>query len=262
MPARTQTLSVEKAPSMKFSTILGTLALPFLVLSAVALAGCDDPEAAAEQKEELPDIKVELPASPNFDEARAPEKWDDGDYSIFGLRLNIDDRLKEGESGQEIVLKGWVQEIYVPPVCPEGELCPPGKQPHFWITDAKDEQGKKRAMMVVNYSFPIPEWDEATLELWKDVPQVIVEVGKQYKIKGKFMRFSGSGFAHDNGLLEFISYEAADPVTGEMVWIAPPNSAWHPQTILAQEAENKEMMDKMAADAAKLQDIKAGAKAE
>ena len=185
---------------------------------------------------------------------------DDGTYSIFGLRLNIDERLKEGESGTEIEMKGWVQEIYVPPVCAEGELCPPGKQPHFWITDAQNEQGKKRAMMVVNYSFPIPEWDEATLALWKDIPQVVVEVGKQYKIKGKFVRFSASGFAYDNGLLEFVSYEAPDPVTNEMVWIAPPNSSWHPKTVEAQEAENAEMQAKMAADAAKVQAVKDGAK--
>lgn len=249
---------------MKSTTILrhalGTLLLAMPLSMPLVLAGCDEPEAITEKEEELPDIKVELAPAPNFEEARAAEKYDDGDYSIFGLRLNIDERLKEGENGQEIIVKGWVQEIYVPPVCPEGELCPPGKQPHFWITDNQNEQGKKRAMMVVNYSFPIPEWDEATLKLWEGVPQVVVEVGKQYRIKGKFLRFSSSGFAHDNGLLEFVSYETPDPTTGEKVWIAPPNSAWHPKTIEMQEAENAEMQAKMAADAAKLQAVKDGAK--
>lgn len=264
MPASTWTRWVEKATSMKSTTILrtaiGTFALPLVLAMPLGLSACDEAEAPAEQEEELPDIKVELPASPNFEEARAPEKYDDGDVSIFGLRLNLDERLKEGEAGQEVIIKGWVQEIYVPPVCPEGELCPPGKQPHFWITDNQDEQGKKRAMMVVNYSFPIPDWDEATIAMWKDIPQVVVEVGKQYRIKGKFLRFSASGFAYDNGLLEFVSYEAPDPTTGEKVWIAPPNSAWHPKTIEMQEAENAEMQAKMAADAAKLQAVKDGSK--
>jgi hypothetical protein len=234
-------------------------ALANVALVALALAvGCTDKvEEAGPEKEELPNIKVELPPSPNFDEARAPLKWeDDADqpYSIYGLRKDIDERLKEGESGKEIIVKGWVQEIYVPPVCPEGELCPPGKQPHFWITDMQDGQGKKRAMMVVNYYFPIPEWDTATLDMWKDVPLVVVEVGKQYTIKGKFKRFSDTGFAHDNGLLEFVSYKVPNPDPkalnpGELVWIAPPNSSWHPQTIAAQEAENAEMMAKMQKDA-------------
>lgn len=230
-----------------------------LLLAQLALGGCAEKvEEAGPQEEELPNIKVELPPAPNFDEARAPVKYEDDPdqpYSVYGLRKDIDDRLKEGEGGKEIIVKGWVQEIYVPPECPEGELCPPGKQPHFWITDTQDGQGKKRAMMVVNYYFPIPEWDEATLAMWKDVPLVVVEVGKQYTIKGKFKRFSDSGFAHDNGLLEFVSYKVPNPDPkaanpGELVWIAPPNSDWHPQTVAAQEAQNAEMMEKMQKDAA------------
>lgn len=248
--------SASLASTWRLSSILiGLLALPLV------LGGCaEKAEKKAEEEEELPNLKVELPPAPNFDEARAPEKWDDGTYSIFGLRKNIDDRLKEGEAGQEIEIKGWVQEIYVPPACPEGELCPPGKQPHFWITDMESEQGKKRAMMVVNYYFPIPAWDEATIELWKEEPLVVVEVGKQYTIKGKFVRFSATGFAHDNGLLEFVAYKAPDPVTGEMKWIYPPNCDWHPKMVQMQEAENAEMQEKMAKDAEKLKAAKDAAK--
>ena len=110
-------------------------------------------------------------------------------------------------------------------------------------------------MMVVNYYFPIPEWDTATLEMWEGIPLVVVEVGKQYTIKGKFKRFSDTGFAHDNGLLEFVSYkvpnpdpEAANP--GELVWIAPPNSSWHPHTVEMEAAANAETIAKMQKDAA------------
>ncbi len=235
---------------------LANLVLLATAALAVPTLGCAEKvEEAGPEEEELPNIKVELPPAPNFDEARAPEIYEDDPdkpYSIYGLRKNIDDRLKEGESGKEIMVKGWVQEIYVPPVCPEGELCPPGKQPHFWITDTQDGQGKKRAMMVVNYYFPIPEWDKDTQDMWKDEPLVVVEVGKQYTIKGKFKRFSDTGFAHDNGLLEFVSYKAPNPdpeSSGEMVWIAPPNSDWHPKMVAMQEAQNAEMMAKMQKDA-------------
>lgn len=236
-----------------------TVALANIVVvsAALALGGCTKKvDETGPEDEVLPTIKVELPSSPNFDEARAPVKWDDPDqsYSIYGLRKDIDDRLKEGESGKEVIVKGWVQEIYVPPECPEGQLCAPGKQPHFWITDQQDGQGKKRAMMVVNYYFPIPEWDKDTLAMWKDIPLVVVEVGKQYTIKGKFKRFSDTGFAHDNGLLEFVSYKVPNPDPkapnpGELVWIAPPNSDWHPKTVQMQEEQNAKMMERMQKDA-------------
>jgi hypothetical protein len=244
---------------MKLRNTFALANIVFVAAAQLALAGCTQKaeEAAGPQEEELPNIKVELPAPPNFDEARAPVKWEDDPdqpYSIYGLRKDIDDRLKEGESGKEITIKGWVQEIYVPPECPDGQLCPPGKQPHFWITDTQDGQGKKRAMMVVNYYFPIPEWDKDTINMWKDEPLVVVELGKQYTIKGKFKRFSDTGFAHDNGLLEFVSYKAPWPVPkspnfGEMTWIAPPNSDWHPKTVAMQEAQNAEMMARMQKEA-------------
>ena len=251
------------------------LPLPALLsLSLVPLAGCDKgagETASAEDcrdvserlarleleiairkppksgGEALPTLRVELPAAPDFESAKAPIKWEgdpDDAYSIYGLRKDIDDRLREGESGQMIVVKGWVQELYVPPVCAEGELCPPAKQPHFWITDNAGEQGKKRAMLVVNYDFPIPEWDVDTQKLWKEQPAVAVEVGKQYSFKGKFRRFSNSGFAHDQGLLEFHSYKVKKTgprAKGEMIWIYPPNSDWHPMAIAAQEAKNAEL---------------------
>lgn len=242
-----------------------SLALGLTIASFGSSFGCAEKvEEAGPEKEELPNIKVELPPSPDFNEGRAPVKWEgdpDDAYSIYGLRKDIDDRLKEGEAGQKVVVKGWVQEIYVPPACPEGQLCPPGKQPHFWITDMAEEKGRKRAMMVVNYYFPIPDWDVDTQEMWKEQPLVVVEVGKQYTIKGEFKRFSSSGFAHDNGLLEFHAYKAPNPDPesgGEMIWIYPPNSPWHPQTVAAQEAENAAMQERMQKEAAELAKKKGG----
>jgi hypothetical protein len=229
--------------------VANKLASALLIASLVPAAGCDKKEEAAdtaEKKEEIPNVQVGLPPSPNFDDARAPEKWEDGSLSIFGLRANIDENIKAGEAGTEIEMKGFVQEIYVPPECPPDDaFCDPGKQPHFWITDKADTKGKKRAMMVVNYRFKIQDYEE---DMWKDAPQISVEVGKQYKFKGKFKRFSDTGFAHNMGLLEFVAYEGViDEETGQTGWVYPPAAPWHPIAVAAQEAQNKELAEKAAA---------------
>ena len=257
-----------------------SLALAVL-LSVASLAGCDktaEPkecrelraeitrlEAAQEQRareaaaaaepepEALPNIQVQLPVSPKFAPAEVPVRWeDDADaaYSIYGLRKDIDDRLAEGERGQTVIVKGWVQEVFLPPECPAGQLCRPTKQAHFWITDAEGDQGKKRAMMVVNHEFPIPEWDIDTQEMFADQPRVTVEVGKRYTIEGKFKRISNTGFSHRDGLLEFHAYRAPKPGSpGEQDWIYPPNAAWHPLTVAAVEAQNAELQALMAKQA-------------
>lgn len=223
--------------------------LSTLLCTALA-GGCDDPEAEevadeAKAEEEAPatNIKVELPPTPNFDEGKSPEQWEDGSWSIYGLRQKLDQNVKEGEAGKELMVKGYIQEIYIPPECPEGEVCPPPKQPHVWIVDKPEEQGKKRAMMVVNYRFTIPEWDA---KRWKDQPDVILEKGKRYTFKGKFKQFSDTGFAFDRGLLEFVAYKPLDPETGaEMAeWVYPPGAAWHPLEIQRVEEENAALAEK------------------
>ncbi len=230
---------------MKLATLTGS-ALLFAAL--LPLAGCDKPEEAeaeTEQKEEIPNIKVGLPPPPNFDDARAPKQWEDGSYSIFGLRSDIDERVKEGDNGTEIEIKGWVQEIYVPPECAEDDpFCDLGKQPHFWITDKEDTKGKKRAMMVVNYAFKIQDYEA---DMWKDAPQIALEIGKQYKFKGKFKRFSDTGFAHDSGLLEFVAVWQTDPEAGTEGWVYPPGAPWHPTAVAAMEEQQRELAEKAAA---------------
>jgi hypothetical protein len=219
-----------------------------LLVAPLLFLACDseDPAAAeaGEKKEEvLPTVQVNLPPSPNFEEDKAPEKWDDGSYSIYGLRQNMDANLAAGKGGTKIGIKGWVQEVYLPPVCPEGEFCPPGKQPHVWITDYAEQKGKKRAMMVVNYAFQIPEWDA---ERWEGAPLVTLEVGKQYSFKGAFVRFSSTGFAHDQGVLEFDSYMGMNEETAQMEWIYPPGAAWHPLEVARQEEENAALAERAA----------------
>jgi hypothetical protein len=222
-----------------------------LVAAALALGCADKADEAAETKKEEdlgPPVQVQLPPTPNFDEGITVEKYDDGSYSIYGLRKNLDENVNAGMAGTEVTLKGWVQSVYTPPECPEGELCPPGKQAHVWLTDKQDEKGRKRAMMVVNYRFNIPEWDAAR---WKDLPEVVLEVGKRYTFKGKFKRFSDTGFSHDRGLFEFVAYKPHDPETGAELseWVYPPGSSWHPIEIQRQEEENARLIERASAAA-------------
>ena len=228
-----------------------SLLTAFFCLSLVA-CGKEAPKVKKTGEEDAPNaadnVKVELPPPPDFDEGKVPEKADDGAWSVYGLRKNLDENVKQGEAGVEIEVRGYVQDIYEPPVCPEGEQCPPGKQPHVWITDKPDDKGKKRAMMVVNYAFTIPEYD---VKRWEKVPSVMLAKGQQYTFKGKFKRFSDSGFADARGLLDFVAYKAKDPVTGVESWVAPPGAAWHPLEILRQEEEQKALIEKVNKDAAK-----------
>jgi len=192
-----------------------------------------------------PIIQVQLPPSPGFPTGAAPDKYPDGVWSIAGLRRDLDAQVKAGDAGTEIEVRGWVLEIYVPPECPEGEVCPPPKQPHLFIVDAEADKGKRNAMMVVNYAFTIPEWDARR---WKGQPDVVVEVGKQYTFKGKLRQFSDTGFAHDRGLLEFVAYRPHDPDTGlELAdWVYPPGAPWHPMEIARQEEENAALAERAA----------------
>lgn len=182
-------------------------------------------------------LQVQLPPSPNFDDADVAKRYDDGAFSIRGLRDDVDGNVADGDAGKEVVVRAWVQEVYVPPKCPSGAACPPPKQPHIWVTDREGERGKKRAMLVVNYRFAIPEWDA---KRWKGQPTVELEAGKRYTFKGKFRRFSDTGFAFAGGLLEFVAYKK------KTRWVAPPGAPWHPIEIRRMEREDAALADKAA----------------
>lgn len=216
--------------------------LPTILCLSAATFGCDEEKKAAKPDEdEATDaaIKVELPPSPNFEEGKVDERYPDGAWSVYGLRKNIDENIKAGEAGTEIEVVGYIQDIYAAPACEE-EPCPPGKQPHVWITDHPEEQGKKRAMMVVSYAFTIPEYD---VKRWKDVPNVVLNKGQKYTFKGRFKRFSDQGFADDRGLLEFIAYKDINPKTEQVEWIYPPGAAWHPLELARQEEDQRKLIE-------------------
>lgn len=225
------------------SMILITTAL----CTAPLACGEPAPKVKKSQEDDGPsaadNVKFELPPAPDFDEGKVAEKWEDGSWSIYGLRKEIEENVKLGDAGQEIEVKGYVQDIYEPPECPKGEQCPLGKQPHIWVTDKPDEKGKKRAMMVVGYRFTIPDYDA---KRWEKVPDVVFEKGQQYTFKGKFKRFSDQGFADARGLLDFVHYKALDPETGVEAWIAPKGAAWHPIELARVEEEQRKLIEKVS----------------
>ena len=232
-----------------------TSSIPLLTaFFCLSLAGCgkEAPKVKKSGEDDAPtaadNVKVELPPPPDFDEGKVAEKYEDGVWSVYGLRKELDANVKQGEAGVDIEVRGFVQDIYEPPVCPEGQQCPPGKQPHVWITDKAEDKGKKRAMMVVNYAFTIPEYD---VKRWKDVPGVMLAKSEPYTFKGKFKRFSDTGFADARGLLDFIAYKAKDLKTGVEGWVAPPGAPWHPLEEAAEAERQKELIEKVNKNADK-----------
>lgn len=232
-----------------------TSSIPLLTaFFCLSLAGCgkDAPKVKKSGEDDAPtaadNVKVELPPPPDFDEGKVAEKYEDGVWSVYGLRKELDTNVKLGEAGVDIEVRGFVQDIYEPPVCPEGQQCPPGKQPHVWITDKAEDKGKKRAMMVVNYAFTIPEYD---VKRWKDIPGVMLAKGEQHTFKGKFKRFSDTGFADARGLLDFIAYKAKDLKTGIEGWVAPPGAPWHPLEEAAEAERQKALIEKVNKNADK-----------
>jgi len=220
----------EPAPAPSKKPLVEPMELP---------AELDEPEL-----EEDPDLVVALPPGPAFDRPTQVDKYEAGEWSVAGLRKDIDTRVEEGRSGTEILLRAYVQEIYVPPVCPVSETCVPPKQPHVWVVDDPKDGGKRNAMMVVNYAFVIPEWDA---KRWEGQDEVVLEVGEQYTFKGKFRRFSDSGFASERGLLEFLAVR--DEAAGQ--WVYPPGAPWHPLEIARQEEQNRMLMEKAREEAKK-----------
>lgn len=196
--------------------------------------GAEPVPRAAKPKLELPGASIKLPAKPVFPKFVAPTRHPAGEWSIAGLREDIDRNVSAGDKGEEITLRATVQEIYAPPSCPTGDVCPPPKQPHIWVTDDPADKGKRRAMLVVNYRFQIPSWDAV---FWKGEPEVELVVGEEYIFKGTFKRFSDTGFASDLGLLEFVAVHTTS-AAGVETWVYPPGAAWHPKEIERVEKSN------------------------
>lgn len=192
---------------------------------------------------DLPGMAITLPTKPTFPKSSAPTRYPDGAWSIHGLRQDLDKNIADGNAGTEVVMRATVQEVYVPPTCPSSGTCPPPKQPHVWVVDDAAERGKRRAMLVVNYAFQIPMWDA---KRWASEPEIVLEVGKEYRFKGLFKQFSDTGFAAHNGVFEFRALETIG-ADGKSVWRFPPGAPWHPVEVLRIEEASAVLIEKAAA---------------
>jgi hypothetical protein len=173
-------------------------------------------------------LELGLPQPPPFAEPDVPILAEDNTWSVLGLRSYLSELLPEAEAGRVVLVSAYVQEVYEPPRCPDGELCPPGKQPHAWLVDDPALRGKQRAMLVTGIYFPIPEWDVETQQAWASEPELELEPGRRYVFMGWFRRFTDSGFAHDRGLLELLAVSEY-PLDADARWTFPRNSQQHPK---------------------------------
>jgi hypothetical protein len=192
------------------------------------------------QGQALPEIKVNLPATPNFDNATAPVQHPGGEFSIYGLRKNIGKQLDK-----DVRVKGYLLYLYeCPPElrkcneeqdakakrerrkalagkatqaaeAPKGG-CRPCDQPHFFLSDTPD--GKlERALLVADY--PLKDWNTGRPKPFA------VKPGQQYVVTGTFAINSITGFGASNGLLVHKRTEdAAGKVIAEGNSVLPPEA--------------------------------------
>jgi hypothetical protein len=197
---------------------------------------------ALAQGQAMPEIKVNLPPTPNFDNATAPVQHPGGEFSVYGLRKNMTKQLDK-----DVRVKAFLRYLYEcspeirkcneeqdakakrerrqaaarpgapPPVAaaPPGG-CRPCEQPHFFLSDTPD--GKmERALLVADY--PIKDWKTGRPK------PIAVKTGEQYVVTGTFAINSITGFGASNGLLVHKRTEdASGKVVAEGNAVLPPEA--------------------------------------
>jgi hypothetical protein len=186
-------------------------------------AGCDQGREPVVE-ERLPEIRVNLPAVPKVPPPRHPIQYDDGTWTVHGLRKRIKQTMEE-----EVRVKAFIVKVYQPTECPEGRTCPPPPMPHLWLGDDLEETKERRLLRLVGYANSQVEMDQAREEAEKGrgpseeelaagLPPIVWDwqQGKRYVIKGRFSRSSGTGFSYSEGLLEYMEHQCLDcPVEEE-----------------------------------------------
>jgi hypothetical protein len=183
--------------------------------------------------------RVELPPTPTYEPPVAPARYEDGSYSVFGLRQHPD-LPSADKDGEELILRAWIREIYMPPrLC---ELCP---EPYVWVADGPDVRGHRDSLMVSGFMFAI---DPADAAFWRGEPNVVLEVGKQYRIRGNFVLMADGDVSDgERGVFQFRAYEQVG-ADGQSSWVMPPNAHWNPKTTELWEKQNREMQEQMLAE--------------
>lgn len=205
-------------PRKRLDFALFIAALCVAVLGMIALTACGDSgEGAVVVAQDMPEIRPNLPQVPQVPPPRFKLQYDNGTWSVYGLRKRIRQNINE-----EVRVKGFVVKIYTPDPCPEDRTCPPATMPHLWLGDAMDVTSERQLLRLVGYANSQIEMDQAREEAEKGqqrspeelaaLPPIVYDwqQGKQYVVKGRFSRFAGTGFGEEIGLLEYIEHECLD----------------------------------------------------
>jgi hypothetical protein len=187
---------------------------------AAALLGtaCDTQSTSTVAVEKLPEIKPSLPAVPTLPPAPHPVQHADSSYSLYGLRKRIKNTMDT-----EVDVTAYVVETYVPPECPEDKTCPQARAPHVYLADTKDEQDAAKRILLVGYAENQKAIDEAITDVKRgkykppDPESGLLPIptdlfpGAKVKVKARFTRVSGSGFAQSDGVLDYRGHTTLEP---------------------------------------------------
>ena len=197
------------------------LTLQRFVIAAMLLgSACDGQSGAAVEVEKLPDIKPDLPAVPTLPPPPHPVQYPDSSYSLFGLRKRIKSTMDT-----EVDVTAYVVETYKAPECPEGKTCPQPRAPHVYLADSKGETDSEKRILLVGYAENQKALDEALTAKKRGkykappaesgMPPVPTDLfpGAKIKVKARFTRVSGAGFAQSDGLLDYRGHATIEPPT-------------------------------------------------
>jgi hypothetical protein len=188
------------------------------LLAALLLSAACDSSGPAVEVEKLPDIKPSLPTVPTLPPPPHPIQYSDSSYSLFGLRKKLKTTMDT-----DVELTGYVVETYTPPECPKGKTCPQARAPHVYLADTKDEADATKRILLVGYAENQKAIDDAIVDVkrgkYKPPPEdsgllpipTDLFPGAKVKVKARFARVSGSGFAQSDGLLDYRGYTTVEP---------------------------------------------------
>jgi hypothetical protein len=200
----------------------------FLAGAAPLASGCGQDEGqAAEQA-----IHPNLPAVPSIPAPSQPITYEDGVYSVYGVRKRMRHTMDT-----EVRVKGWVVEVYMPEHCEAGRTCPPPRMPHCFLADSQNEPDRRKRLTVVGYAVNMDDIWEAQDDVrhnreveqppeGEGLPPIPTDlnVGNQVIVTGRFTRISGAAFLDSEGLVDYVSHE----VVGTPVEIPDPPEWWEP----------------------------------
>ncbi|MBN2802994.1 MAG: hypothetical protein JXR91_07860 [Deltaproteobacteria bacterium] len=193
------------------------------VLFVVAACGDKSEAKSSTLVTEVQGYKPNLPPVPNIPVPSVPETYQDGSYSLYGLRKNVGKTLNT-----QIEITAYIVKIYEKPVCEEGKTCHT-MMPHLFLADELGEKLSKRMIRLVGFAQSFKEMDQAREDAEagkapEELPEGVYlppviwdwQEGHKYKIKAIFLNRSGAGFMDADGLLEYKGKECLDcPVEEE-----------------------------------------------